>query len=361
MQQLPERMAAVLLLGHGDYGQLAYRLDVPRPNPGPGEVLIQVAAAGVNNTDINTRIGWYSPSVRGDTAAAEARPAAGAADGDWTGGGLAFPRIQGADVCGRIVAVGAGVASERLGQRVIVQGCLVSRRQGNLVPWLGSEVDGGFAQFVVAPAADSHAVETPLSDAELAALPCAYGTAENLLHRARVAAGETVLVTGASGGVGAAAVQLARRRGASVIAICGADKQGAVQALGAARTVARGAPLPPALGADSVDCVIDLVGGPQWPELLEVLRPGGRYAVSGAIAGPIVELDLRRLYLKDLTLQGCTTQEAAVFRDLVGYVERGEIRPPVAATYPLAEIVRAQQEFLTKRHVGKLVLIPPPL
>ena len=125
------------------------------------------------------------------------------------------------------------------------------------------------------------------------------------------------------------------------------------------RTLPRGAPLLPALGADSVDCVVDLVGGPQWPELLEVLRPGGRYAVSGAIAGPIVELDLRRLYLKDLTLLGCTTQEAAVFRDLVGYVERGEIRPPVAATYPLAEIVRAQQDFLAKRHVGKLVLIPP--
>jgi len=360
MQQLPERMAAVLLLGHGDYEQLAYRLDVPRPDPGAGEVLIQVAAAGVNNTDINTRIGWYSASVRGDTAATQASPTK-AGDGDWTGGGLTFPRIQGADVCGRIVATGSGVPPERIGQRVIVQGCLRSRQRGDLVPWLGSEYDGGFAQFVAAPAADTHAVRSDLDDVELAALPCAYATAENLVNRCRVAAGDSVLVTGASGGVGAAAVQLAKRRGANVIALCGADKQAELRHLGADLTVPRGQPLVPALGRDRVTCAVDLVGGPQWPELLELLRPRGRYAVSGAIAGPIVELDLRRLYLKDLTLLGCTTQDPEVFPNLIGYVERGEIRPPIAGTYPLAEIARAQQDFLAKRHVGKLVLIPPPL
>ncbi len=360
MQRLPDQMAAVLLQGHGGYEMLAYREDVPRPSPAAGEVLIQVAAAGVNNTDINTRIGWYSAAVRGDTADAQAAPAA-ADDGAWNGSGLLFPRIQGADVCGRIVALGSGVEATRMGQRVLVQGCLLSRRAGGSAPWLGSELDGGFAQFVVAPAADTHAVRSDLSDLELAALPCAYGTAENLVERARVAAGDSVLVTGASGGVGAAAVQLAKRRGAEVIALCGADKQEAVKALGADLTVPRGLPLETALGRERVSCVIDLVGGPQWPELLALLRPRGRYAVSGAIAGPIVELDLRTLYLKDLTLFGCTTQDTEVFGNLIGYVERGEIRPPVAGSYPLREIVRAQQDFLAKRHVGKLVLIPPAL
>jgi NADPH:quinone reductase-like Zn-dependent oxidoreductase len=112
------------------------------------------------------------------------------------------------------------------------------------------------------------------------------------------------------------------------------------------------------LAAESIDVVIDVAGGPQWPSLLDLLKRGGRYAVSGAIAGPIVALDLRTLYLKDLRLLGCTVLERQVFANLIGYVERGEIRPVLAATYPLKDIVRAQQDFLAKGFVGKLVLIP---
>jgi NADPH:quinone reductase-like Zn-dependent oxidoreductase len=328
------------------------------PRPGPGEVLIRVAAAAVNNTDINTRVGWYSQQAAAATAEASRDPAT-AADGSWTGSAMSFPRIQGADVCGRIVAVGAGVDRSRIGRRVIVQSCLRSRRGPSGVPWLGSEYDGGFAQYVTAPAPDTWDVASDLDDAALASLPCAYSTAENLLGRASVAAGERVLVTGASGGVGSAAIQLARRRGARVVAVAGAGKEAELAALGAETVVARGTSLLDALGRDSIDVVIDLVGGPQWPVLPDLLKPGGRYAVSGAIAGPLVELDLRKLYLKDLTLFGCTTQDDGVFADLVGYVERGEIRPLVARTYPLAAIVEAQQDFLDKRHVGKLVLLPP--
>ncbi|MEA2607568.1 MAG: hypothetical protein QOI00_2325 [Chloroflexota bacterium] len=335
-------MHAVLLLGHGGTERLVYRDDVPVPQAGPGAVLIAVRAAGVNNTDINTRIGWY----RG---------------GSWAGAGIEFPRIQGADVCGTIVAVGDGVPEARIGERVIVQGCLRSLRRDGRDPWLGSEFDGGFAQFVSAPSADTYHVECELSDAQLAAVPCSYGTAENLLQRSGVRAGERVLITGASGGVGSAAVLLARRRGAEVIAIAGEDKAAAVRTLGAGRVVARGADLETAIGRESVDVAIDLVGGPDWPGLLTVLRPRGRYAVSGAIAGPIVELDLRTLYLKDLTLLGCTSQDAEVFPNLVGYLERGELVPVVAATYPLAQIAEAQRDFEAKRHVGKLVLMVPPV
>jgi NADPH:quinone reductase-like Zn-dependent oxidoreductase len=191
-------------------------------------------------------------------------------------------------------------------------------------------------------------------------VPCSYATAENLLHRVGVRTGEQVLVTGASGGVGTAAILLARRRGAEVIAVAGADKSAAVGALGADRVVPRTG-IEQSVGRESVDVVIDVVGGPAWPELLAVLRPRGRYATSGAIGGPIVELDLRTLYLKDLTMHGCTSQDEAVFGNLVGYLERHELVPLVSATYPLADIHLAQREFEAKRHVGKIVLVPPPV
>jgi len=272
---------------------------------------------------------------------------------------MSFPRIQGADVCGRVVAVGREVDRSRLGRRVIVQSCLRSRRTPAGIPWLGSECDGGFAQYVVAPALDSWDVAGALSDIELACLPCAYATAENLLARAGVRAGEQVLITGATGGVGSAAIQLVLRRGARAIAVAAADKADEVATLGAERVISRDADPRPLLGSDGIDVVIDLVGGANWPALLDLLRPGGRYAVAGAIAGPLVELDLRKLYLKDLTFFGCTTQGDEVFADLVGYAERGEIRPRVARTYPLSAIVEAQQDFIAKKHVGKLVLLLP--
>lgn len=357
MPSLPRTMHAVLLTGHGGPERLVYREDVPVPAPGPGEVLLRVAAAGVNNTDVNTRIGWYAAEVTGSTADASAADADVDAGG-WAGA-LAFPRIQGADACGRIVAVGDGVPAARIGERAIVQACLVSRARGGQAPWLGSEVDGAFAQYVVAPAADTWAVDAPgLTDAQLGAVPCAYGTAANLLHRAGLLAGERVLVTGASGGVGAATVQLAQAAGAEVVAVASAAKADAVRALGAQRVVDRDAPLREALDGP-VDVAVDVVGGPGFAAVLEALRPGGRYATSGAIAGPVVPLDLRTLYLRDLTLVGCTLQSAEAFGGLVRLLEEGRLVPLVAATFPLAEIREAQAVFDAKRHVGKLVLLPP--
>ncbi len=355
-------MCAVLLTGHGGYEKLEYRTDVPVPQPKPGEVLIRVAASAVNNTDINTRIGWYSKAVGEGSNAGGAAGFAGADDADasWTGEALKFPRIQGADACGRIVAVGEGVDAGRIGERVIVRNLL--RTYVGWKPWecwtFGSECDGGFAQFTVAPARETFAVNCDWSDAELAAIPCAWSTAENMLHRGKVGA-ETVLITGASGGVGSSAVQLAKLRGATVIALAGRSKTEEVLAIGADRVIDRDADLVKELGEGSVDVVLDLVGGPGWPQLLDVLKKGGRYVISGAIAGPLAQIDLRTLYLKDLTLYGATFQEDEVFENLVRYIEAGRIRPVVARTYPLSEIVQAQKDFLAKGHVGKLVLIPP--
>ncbi len=361
-EAIPSSMTAVHLVGHGGLEMLHYRDDVPTPKPGAGEVLIKVAAAGVNNTDINTRIGWYSKKVSGatNTGGAEGFEEVDDQDASWSGVPLAFPRIQGADCCGRIVAVGAGVEADRIGERVIVRNML--RSYVDYRPYecwtFGSECDGGFAQYAKAPARETHKVDCDWSDAELASIPCAYSTAENMLHRAKLGA-ERVLITGASGGVGGAAIQLAKRRGAEVIAVAGASKAEEVRALGASVVVDRGADLVAALGRDSVDAVVDLVAGEAWPSLLELLKRGGRYATAGAIAGPLVELDVRTLYLKDLTLVGCTFQDDVVFENLVGYIERGEIRPVVAKTFSLSDIRQAQEEFLAKRFTGKLVLIPP--
>ena len=211
MSSIPETMAAVLLTGHGGFDKLEYREDVTVPQPKMGEVLIQVMAAGINNTDINTRTAWYSKTNEGVTEGDGSTTGAEASgDGTWGGASLRFPRIQGIDVCGRIVAVGSGVDSSRVGERVLVEPCLREPVQWKpfKAHFLGSECDGGFAQYCVAPAIHAHKIECPLTDAELASFPCAYSTAENLLHRMKLAAGETVLVTGASGGVGSAAVTL---------------------------------------------------------------------------------------------------------------------------------------------------------
>ncbi len=356
-------MKAVLLKGHGGFEQLEYREDVAVPILRAGEVLIRVGAAGVNNTDINTRTGWYSRSVtEGTTAQAGASgiAAARAEDAGWTGSPPAFPRIQGADACGHIVAVGEEVPPRRIGERVLVEPVFqMPNSAGQPQPiYFGSECDGAFAEFARVPSVHAHAITCSLSDAELASFPCAYSAAENMLTRLNLRAGQIVLVTGASGGVGSAAVQLAKRRGATVLAVAGASKAAAVLSLGAARVIASNADPVKEIGREKIDAIVDVVGGGQFPALLEVLRRGGAYAVAGAIAGPLVELDLRTLYLKDLRLIGCTVLEPEVFGHLMEYIEAGEIRPLVAATHPLSAIVQAQQEFLAKRLMGKIILLP---
>jgi NADPH:quinone reductase-like Zn-dependent oxidoreductase len=354
-------MKAVLWKGYGGYDQLEFREDVPVPRPEDGSVLVQIGAASVNNTDINTRIGWYSRAVSEGTTdtGADGFSESSAEDSGWTGTKHQFPRIQGADGCGRIVAVGRGVAASRIGERVLIEPVIRLNVRGTVqVIYFGSECNGSFAEYTCVPSANAHAISSDLSDAELASFPCAYAAAEHMLERSQVAAGDEVLITGASGGVGSAAVQLAVRRGARVIAVTSPAKEAAITALGASRVIARDADLVEPLGHESVDVVIDVVGGGQFVQLLEILRRGGRYAVAGAISGPIVDLDLRTLYLKDLRLHGCTVFEPMVFRNLVGYIERGEIRPLVAKIFALSAIVAAQREFSAKNHAGKIVLQP---
>jgi len=355
-----ESMKAVVTTGNGDYDRLDYR-DVPIPQTGPGEVLLKVLAAGVNNTEINTRLGWYSSSVDSGTEqlSESDRDAAELADGGWNAV-TPFPFIQGTDCCGEVVARADDVDSLQIGERVLVRACMRAQGYQSLENiWMASDFDGAFAQYVKLPATEVFAVDCDWSDIELATIPCAYGTAENMVHRAEVSAADHLLVTGASGGVGSAVVQLAQRRGARVTAIAGASKIDALQGLGVDRAITRGIDLIGELGQSSVDVIIDNVAGDGFTALLKLLRRGGRYVSSGAIAGPMVNMDMRDFYLKDLQLIGCTSWDEAVFPNLISYIEAGEIVPLVAKTYPLEDIAVAQQEFLKKTHFGNFVLIPP--
>ena len=345
MNKIPKTMKAIILKANGDYEQLQYVEDYNVPTPKENEVLIQIKAAGINNTDINTRIGWYSKNDNN------------ADDASWTGESLTFPKIQGADVCGYIVEVGKNIDSSRIGERVLLEPSLQKINGKQLEnPWyLGSECDGGFAQYTVVSNEHAYKINSTYTDIELASFPCSYSTAENLLTRANVNQNDVVLISGASGGVGSAAIQLAKARGAKVIAITSPSKFDEIKSLGASQVISRHDDIVEVLGKSSINVVIDLVAGEAWGKFLEVLKPKGRYAVSGAIAGPIVELDIRTLYLKDLSFFGCTVLEAEVFGNLIKRIENKDIKPLVAKIYPLENIVDAQKEFLKKKHIGKIV------
>lgn len=332
-------MKAVVTTGNGGFEQLKY-CDVDMPKLSEGEVLVRVLAAGVNNTEINTRLGWYS------------------------GGGwhipTPFPFIQGTDCCGVVTAVASSGDTSLVGKRVLVRPCMRPNGFASMINiWMGSDFDGAFAEYVKVPASEVFPINSSWSDAELGSIPCSYGSAENMVHRAAITHSDHVLVAGASGGVGSAVVQLAKRRGAYVTAIVGGSKKDEVLRVGADRVIDRDSDLVAELGEESVDAVIDNVAGPHFEGELKVLKRGGRYASSGAIGGPLVQLDLRTMYLKDLTLIGCTAWDEPVFPNLISYIEHNQIRPLVAKTFDLADIAQAQQEFLEKQHVGKFVLIPP--
>lgn len=353
MTAVPETMQAAVLTGFGGPEVLEVRAE-PVPRPGASEVLVRVGAAALNNTDIWTRRGAYG--LPGDPDALAG----------WRGP-VDFPRIQGGDIAGEVVAVGDGVDPARVGRRVLVDPAFYDGPGPDASPvgLLGSEADGGFAQYALVADGRAHDVtDSPLSDEELAALPVAYGTAAGMLARGGIGEGETVFVTGASGGVGLAAVQLATARGARVVALTAPAKEQAVREAGAAAVVHRGPDASVVAAAvretagGPLDAVVDVVGGALLPALLEHVRDGGRWVVAGAIAGARVDLDLRRLYLHNVSLVGSSMHTPAHFDELVADARAGRVRPLVTATHPLAAIHVAQEEFAAAERVGKIVVRP---
>lgn len=345
-------MLAVYLTGHGGLDKLVVAENALRPQPAPGEVLVKVGGCAVNNSDLWTREGAYG-------SGSDPHGATG-----WRREPMRFPRIQGMDIAGRIEAVGAGVSDSRVGERVLVDYILYSDAPDELegCELIGSERDGGYAQYVAVPSGNALAVRSAFTDAELASFPTAYGTAESMLNRAGVVDGDVVLITGASGGVGSALVQLAKLRGATILAVVGRGKEDRARGLGADHVILRGSRLEEGVAAFRpkvrVNVVCDVVGGESFPELVNVLCHRGRYVTAGAIAGPMVHLDLRTVYLKHLTMIGSTLWRRAEFIDMVSHIEAGRLKPLVWKTYGLSDVHAAQRDFQAKKFFGKLVLVP---
>jgi len=354
MKPLPSNMKAVVLTGHGGLDKLQY-MDYPVPEVAEDEVLIEVHACGMNNTDVWVRQGAYGTDEDPSAVASWRR-------GKPT---LELPRIQGTDTVGKIVAVGSKIDATRIGERVILDFSIYNTETDSLadIDYIGHGRDGGYAEYCAVPAENAYRVDSNMTDAELATFCCAYMTGEHMLDRARVAAGERVLISGAAGGVGGGLIQLCRARDAIPYAITSADKTDAVMALGAEGIVTRDegdwtAQLRSQLQGKPIDVVADVVAGPLFKDLINILRPEGRYTTAGAFGGAMVELDLRTVYLKHLEIHGSSQGTRSAFVHLLKYIESGKITPSLYATYPLSEFHRAQTDFMAKKYIGKLVVMP---
>lgn len=341
---MPSTMTAAVTFGHGGPEMTEVRSDWPVPIPEKGQAVVRVTAAALNNTDIWSRSGAYGTIENPDAVAG------------WKGVPLEFPRIQGIDAVGVVEKVGRGVDRGWVGRRVLVDP-IVRYDKNFPMEIMGSETDGGFAQYHLTTEAQLHGVtDSPLSDAELACLPTAYGTALAMINRAGCTAGERVVVTGSSGGVGSAAIQLLLARRCHVIARTSAGMAETVMSSGVAEISVRDRDSIAAIG--EVDAVVDVVGGDDFGELLDRLRDGGRMVTAGAIAGPVVPFDIRRLYLRQRTLIGSTMHTPDDFVELAAIARAGSLQPIVGGTYPLSAIAEAQARFVSKDFVGKLVLEP---
>jgi NADPH:quinone reductase-like Zn-dependent oxidoreductase len=366
---LPERMAAMVLHGHGGVDRLEYREDVVRPEPGRGEVLVQVTATAKNNTDRKAREGLYPAGDRDDEVTSFQM------GGEAT---LRFPRIQGADVAGRVVAVGEGVDPERLGERGLLDFNIYpdERRAINLVPdYYGHGVDGGFAEYVAVPSAQFYRVDNPeLADAQLASLGlCSYQTAFHMLNVARVSAGERVLVTGASGGVGTALIQLCRLLGAVPYALSTGDKAQQLKALGAEAVLDRHEDddlvdrVRALTGNEPMDAVMDMVGGTMTDRFIDTLifdmtrrHDYPRLSIVGASGGNVGRILWSRIYLYQVQIFGVSHGTCEETEQLIDWVRAGKLKPVLHGTFPLSGLRDAERYFVDRGsgYLGKLVIVP---
>ncbi|MFO8045532.1 MAG: zinc-binding dehydrogenase [Halomonas sp.] len=364
---VPATMSAMLLTGHGDIDKLVYRDDVATPRPGPGEVLVRITATAKNNTDRKAREGLY-PVKKGQVTSF-------AMAGEPT---LTFPRIQGADIAGRVAAVGEGVDPARIGERGLLDFNLYAdaRRDINLTPdYFGHGADGGFADYVAVPSDQFHCVPNPeLHDAELAAMGmCSYQTGYHMMTAAGVKAGERVLVTGASGGVGTALIQLCRIVGAIPYAVSQPDKASALEALGAERVIDRRdlgsfvERVLDATGGAPIDAVMDLVGGEMTDLFIDTMihdmkarATYPRLSIAGASGGNISEILWTRIYLYQVQIFGVSHGTREEAEQLIDWIRSGQLRPVLHAAFRLSELHAAERYFVSRgsNFLGKIVIVP---
>ncbi|MBI4544667.1 MAG: alcohol dehydrogenase catalytic domain-containing protein [Gemmatimonadetes bacterium] len=324
--------------------------DVPRPAPGPGEVLVEVRAAALNHLDLWVRRGLPIQPV--------------------------MPHIGGSDIAGVVVELGPGVGGVEVGERVVVNPSLWCGRcewclrgehsQCAEFAVLGEHTQGGFAEYVTVPASNLYRVPADYPFEQAAAAPLVFLTAwRGLITRAGLRAGQDVLITGASGGVATAAVQIARLAGARVFAVTTGEHVARVRELGAhivydrtaadySREVWRDT------GKRGVDVVFDSVGQAMWPQNLRALARGGRLVTYGATTGSAGETDLRLVFWKQLQVVGTTMGNRTEFETVMALVLRGELRPVVDVIWPLERAREAHERLERGEQFGKIVLSPGP-
>jgi NADPH:quinone reductase-like Zn-dependent oxidoreductase len=366
VSKIPETMKAMVLTGHGGTDKLEYQ-DVAVPEPGAGQVLVQVTATAKNNTDRKAREGLY-PTKKGEMTSFQmgGKPT------------LNFPRIQGADIVGRVVAVGEGVSDSRIGERGLLDFNIYAneRTDINLTPdYYGHGADGGFAEYVALPSDQFHHIPNPdLADAQLAAMGmCSCQTAYHMLTSANVQQGERVLVTGASGGVGTALIQLCRIIGAIPYALSQQSKADSLLKLGAEAVLDRSDMdtfvdrVKEVTGGQPLDAVMDLVGGEMTDRFIDAMifdmnarHTYPRLSIAGAGGGNISEILWTRIYLYQVQIFGVshgTREEAA---QLMNWIRDGHLKPVLHGAFRLSELHKAEEYFVNRgsNYLGKIVIVP---
>ncbi|AKV97478.1 alcohol dehydrogenase [Marinobacter sp. CP1] len=363
---IPNTMKAMVLTGHGDVDKLEYQ-DVPVPAPGAGQVLVQVTATAKNNTDRKAREGLY-PTKKGEMTSFQmgGKPT------------LVFPRIQGADIAGRVVAVGDGVDGSRIGERGLLDFNIYAndRRDINLTPdYYGHGADGGYAEYVALPADQFHHIpNAELADAEVASMGmCSYQTAMHMLTSANIKAGERVLVTGASGGVGTALIQLCRIMGAIPYALSKQDKAAALLELGAEAVLDRSDMdsfvdrVKAETGGKPIDAVMDLVGGEMTDVFIDTMifdmnarSTYPRLSIAGASGGNISEILWTRIYLYQVQIFGVSHGTREEAEQLMAWIRGGQLKPVLHGAFRLSDLHRAEEYFVNRgsNYLGKIVIVP---
>jgi len=346
---MPERMRAAVFSRFGGPEVVEVRDDVPVPVPGPGEVRIKVEASAMNHLDL-----WVRRGLPVETP---------------------MPHIGGSDIAGTVEAIGPGSEDVPLGTRVVVDPSLSydwydGQGRGESFPQhrlrlIGEHTQGGFAEYAVAPAANLLELPEGFPATEAAAAGLVFVTAwHGLMTRGALRAGERLLVTGGSGGVSTAAIQIAKMAGATVFVVTsgpanvervrdlGADVAYDREAVDFSREVWRDT------GKRGVHLVLDAVGEAVWPQCLKALAPGGRLVTCGATSGSRGSTEIRVVFWKQLTILGSTMGPPSEYREVMRLVFEGRLRPVVHEVLPLDEVQRAHELLEAGEAFGKLVLVP---
>jgi alcohol dehydrogenase len=325
-------MQAAVIREHG--GPEVMQLDdYERPPVGAGQVLVRVGACGLNHLDIFVRRGM--PGLP-----------------------IPLPHVSGGDIAGWVEEVGEGVSADLAGKPVLIDPAVDDGAIGETLP-------GGLAEFVVVPAENLIALPDDTRLIDFAALPIAYGTAYRMLvTRAKLEAGETIAIHGASGGVGVACVQFAKRIGARVIALTSSEeKEAKLRDLGADETVNTAAEdfsraVWTLTGKQGADVVVDYTGQETWPGSIRCTRHGGRLVTCGATTGFEAVTDLRYVWRRELDILGSDGWTRDELLAIVDLVAKHEVDPVIHGVYPLSRVREAVAQLEERKAFGKVIVVP---